>query len=296
MIDPVIASFELFGIQFSIHWYGVIVALAVVIGALIAEREVLRRGGREAYIWDLLIWVVPAGIIGARLWYVLNDMAGGGRYFIDDPSAVFRIQEGGLHIYGAIALGLVAVLLYRRRHPFDMWLLLDAMAPTLLIAQAFGRLANFINQELYGPPTTLPWGIPIAAENRIAPWTDLAAFPEATTRFHPTFAYEMIWNLIMAGLIIWLTRRFADKIKPGTAFFMWMVAAGVGRFWLEFFRPDQPRIPGTAISYSSLIALLLAVIGGLLLLVRFGKLKLSFLKPGPDAYMVHRDKKWKNKK
>ncbi len=295
MIDPIIFSFELAGIQFAIHWYGVIIAIAVLIGAFIAEHEIVRRGGQEGYVWDLLIWVVPAGIVGARLGYVINDIAGGGKYFLEDPGRIFKITEGGLHIYGAIALGLLTAYYYTKKHSFDLWLLLDAMAPTLLIAQGLGRVANFINQELYGSPTTLPWGISIAAENRIAAYQDLTLFPEATTRFHPTFAYEMIWNLIAAGIIIWLTRRFVEKLKPGAAFYLWMIFEGVGRFWIEYFRPDQPRIQGTGISYSSVVAILLALIGTLLFLARLGKINLPFLKPGPDEYRV-RDRKWKEKK
>ena len=295
MIDPVIVSFELFGIQFAIHWYGVIIAISVMVGAFIAERQVLLRNGPENFVWDLLIWVVPAGIIGARLWYVVNDMAGGSQYFIEDPARILRVQEGGLHIYGAVLFGLLVAWWYARRRKFNFWMLLDAVAPTLLIAQAVGRIANFINQELYGPPTNLPWGVKIAAENRIPPWTDLSVFPVDSTRFHPTFFYESLWNLVMGGLIIWLVRKYGNKLKPGTAFYMWMVAAGVGRVWLEFFRPDQPLIPGTALSYSRVIAFLLALVGIFMLLIRYEKIKVGFISAGPDDYAKH-DKKWKARK
>jgi phosphatidylglycerol:prolipoprotein diacylglycerol transferase len=291
LIDPVIFSFELFGTQFAIRWYGVIIAIAVVIGGFITEREIYRRGGNKDYVWDILIWVVPAGVIGARLGYVLNDIAGGGSYFLDDPKRILYITEGGLHIYGAIALGLLVGIWYTRRNPFDIWILLDAVTPALLIGQAFGRLANFINQELYGPPTDLPWGIPIAMENRIPPWNDLVQFPEATTRFHPTFAYEMIWNLLAAGLIIWLTRKFKDKMKPGAAFYTWMVLEGAGRFFIEYFRPDQPRLGDTDISFSRIAAVALVVIGGLLLLIRFEKIRFPSLSPGPDKYWFKRERK-----
>jgi phosphatidylglycerol:prolipoprotein diacylglycerol transferase len=293
LIDPVIVSFELFGTQFTIHWYGVIIAIAVMIGAFIAEKEVVRRGGQEFFVWDLIIWVVPAGIIGARLGYVLNDIAGGGQYFVEDPGRIFRITEGGLHIYGAVGLGLLVAWWYTRRRKFDMWILLDALAPTLLIAQAVGRIANFINQELYGPPTDLPWGVGIAAENRIPPWTNLEMYPVETTRFHPTFFYESLWNILSAALILWIVRKFADKIKPGTAFYLYLLLEGLGRFWLEFFRPDQPRIPGSDLSYSRLVAIIVALLGSLLLLARFEKIKLGFISPGPEKYGGKKDKKWK---
>jgi phosphatidylglycerol:prolipoprotein diacylglycerol transferase len=294
LIDPVIFSFELFGRTFSLYWYGLIIALSVMIGAIIAEREITRRSGPAGHIWDLLIWVVPSGIAGARLWYVLNDIAGGSTYYSDEPGRIFRIWEGGLHIYGAVLGGLIAAYYYTRRHNLDLWLLMDALAPTLLIAQGFGRIANFINQELYGPPTDLPWGVKIAEQNRLFPWTDIVEFPVETTRFHPTFFYESIWNILMAVLILWLVRRFASQLLPGAAFYMWMIAEGVGRVWLEFFRPDQPTIPGTGLSYSRLIAILLALFGTLLLLNRQGKINLRFIKPGPETYK-HKDLKWKKK-
>ena len=284
MINPEIFSFDLFGIHFAIRWYGVIIALAVVLGGFLTEREVARRGGDKEYIWDIMIWVIPAGVVGARLGYVLNDIAGGGRYFLDDPKRILHITEGGLHIYGAIVLGFLIGLWYIRRRPYDMWILLDSVAPAVLIGQAFGRLANFVNQELYGPPTDLPWGIPIDAANRIPPWNDLVQFPEATTRFHPAFAYEMIWNLLAAGLIIWLTRKFVDKMKPGTAFYMWLLLEGVGRFFIEYFRPDQPRLGDTDISFSRIVATLMALAGAFLLLVRYEKIRLPFLSPGPEKY------------
>ncbi len=297
MIDPVLFTIRLFGLELSVHWYGVIIAAAVLVGAFLAERQITRRGGDETFIWDLLILVVPAGIIGARAWYVINDLAGGGQYFRQFPAHVFYVWNGGLHIYGAVLFGLVTAWWYARRHDFDFWVLLDSLAPVLLISQAIGRLGNFINQELYGPPTDLPWGVSIAADYRIAPWTDLEAFPVETTRFHPTFFYEMIWNLIAAAVILWMVRKFASRMKPGTAFYMWLVFEGVGRAWLEFFRPDQPVIPGTGLSYSRLIALLMALIGVLLLLVRYEKIKLPFLKPGPEAYKTKgTNLKWKAKK
>lgn len=291
MIDPVIFTIKLFGREFPVFWYGILIGLAVIVGAYVAEREVKRRGGPLDFIWDMMLWVIPAGIIGARLGYVLNDIAGGSRYFLDDLGRIFDIRQGGLHIYGAVALGLLVAYWYARRNAFDIWLLLDALAPALLIGQAVGRPANFINQELYGPPTDLSWGIPIAGENRLGPWQDLAQYPEDSTRFHPTFAYEIVWNLLAAGLILWLTRKFPKKFKPGAAFFMWLLLEGVGRFIIEYFRPDQPRIAGTDFSYSRLVAALMALAGGILLMVRSGKLKLAFLRPGPENYKLKKSRK-----
>jgi phosphatidylglycerol:prolipoprotein diacylglycerol transferase len=284
LIDPVIVSFELLGGHFTLRWYGLIIGIAVIVGAYITEREVMRRGGKENYVWDMMIWVVIAGIIGARIGYVLNDIAGGGKYYINNPEAILKVSEGGLHIYGAVIGGFIAVYYYTRKYPFDLWLLMDAVAPALLISQALGRLANFINQELYGPPTDLPWGIPISSDFRINPWRDMVLYPEATTRFHPTFAYEMIWNLVAVGIIYLLIRRYGEKYKPGTIFFLWLIFEGVGRFLIEYFRPDQPRVPGTDISVSRIVAALMAIIGLVLLLARFKKIDWDFLPKLPEKY------------
>ncbi len=293
MIDPIIFTIKLGDFHLDFRWYGVLVVLGVMVGAWVAEKEITRRGGISDWVWDGLLWVLPAAIIGARVWYVLTDILGGGKSFIDTPGRIFRITEGGLHIYGAILLGGLAAFFFAKWNKVDIWLLLDSVAPSLLIGQAVARPANYINQELYGPPTNLPWGIKINEANRIPPFNDMAVYPEETTRFHPTYAYEMIWNILAAGIILWLVRRYKGKIKPGTAFSVWLIFAGLGRVVIESFRPDQPRIPGTVLSYSRLIAGVMALFGVIWVLIRYEVIKLSFISPGPDAYQVLKDKKWK---
>ncbi|MBL6966445.1 MAG: prolipoprotein diacylglyceryl transferase [Anaerolineales bacterium] len=292
-MDPIIFSFNIGSLEFAFRWYGLMIAVGVMFSTWIAEKEIVRRGGKAEWVWDALLWALPAAVIGARFWYVVNDILGGGRIFIDQPARIWRISEGGLHIFGSFVFGLIAVYLYARRNRADILLLLDAIAPSLLIGQAIGRLGNFINQELYGPPTDLPWGIAIDAPHRMPPWNDLTLYPEATTRFHPTFAYEMLWNLLSAGLILWLTRKFKDKFKPGAAFASWMLLAGAGRVFIEAFRPDQPRIPGTDFSWSRLIYLLLAIAGLVWLLVRNEVIKVSFLSPGPEKYKLPKKRRKK---
>jgi len=296
MIDPIIFTIELGSLKLDFHWYGVLVVVAIMVSAWIAEREIARRGGKSDWIWDGLLWVLPAAIIGSRAWYVLNDILGGGRTFLDEPIRIIKINEGGLHIFGAIVFGLLAAYIFAKRNDVDLFLLLDSAAPSLLIGQALARPANYINQELYGPPTDLPWGISILGQNRIAPWDDLELYPEATTRFHPAFAYEMLWNLIAAGLILWLVRKYKRVVRPGTAFALWLVLAGVGRALIEAFRPDQPRIPGTVLSYSRLVAIVMAIVGVIWLLVRYEIIRLPFLSPGPEAYRLPKKKHWKTKK
>jgi phosphatidylglycerol:prolipoprotein diacylglycerol transferase len=290
MIDPVLFSFEIGTQTIEIRWYGIILMLAVVFGTWLAEREFRRRGGLPDFVWNALIWVLPSGVIGARLWYVLNATLGGSTYYTENISRVFNISEGGLHIFGGLLFGGLAAYIYTRNNQADWLMILDSIGPSLLLAQALARPANFINQELYGPPTDLPWGIPIAGPNRIGEWSDLAQYPVETTRFHPTFAYEMIWNLITGGLLLYFVRKYPEKFKPGAVFAIWLILAGVGRFLVEFFRPDQPLIPGTPISYSRLFAALMAIFGALWLLVRYEKVHWRFWKAGEESYVLPR--KW----
>ncbi len=285
MIDPVIFSFELFGITIALRWYGVLVMLGVIVAAWIAEREYSRRGENGEHIWNSLIWALPVGVLGARLWYVANVTLGGNPYYMDNPGQILNIPQGGLHFFGGLLFGAIAMIFYIRRNNLDPWLLLDVAAPVTMIGQAIARPANFINQELYGQPTTLPWGIPIESSHRIPPYNDMSMYPE-NTRFHPAFAYEMIWNFLAAGLLLWAARRFPEKFKPGAMFSWWLVLAGVGRVIIEFFRPDQPRIPGTDISYSTLFAALMALAGIILLLVRYSYIRLKFADDWEERYQV----------
>jgi phosphatidylglycerol:prolipoprotein diacylglycerol transferase len=284
MIDPIIFTIPI--LNLPLRWYGVLAMVGLLVGATITDREIKRRGGDAEKFWDALIYLAIAGVVGARLWYVINNIAGGGTYFTEQPIRILFITEGGLHIYGAIVAGFITAYYYLKSVKFDFLLFIDSVAPGLLVGQAIGRISNFINQELYGPPTDLPWGVPISASHRIPPWNDLAAYPEETTRFHPTFFYEAIWNLIGAALLLWLGRKFSKQLKPGVMFGLWLVWAGIGRFWVEFFRPDQPRIPGFGFSYSQLIAGLMGVAGLLYVAARYGKVKLPFVSTKPEKYKV----------
>jgi phosphatidylglycerol:prolipoprotein diacylglycerol transferase len=272
--------------SWPIHWYGVILMTATVIAAWLAEREVRRRGENGDHIWNVAVWLIPAGVIGARLWFVVNATLGGNLLYLDQPLQIINIPAGGLHIYGGLLFGAIALFLYARRYELDLWLLLDSIAPTVLIGQALARPANFINQELYGQPTTLPWGIPISADHRIAAYSDLSLYPVETTRFHPTFAYEMIWNFLAAALLFWLLYRFASRIKPGAMFAGWLICAGVGRSIIEQFRPDQPRISGLSLTYTNLVSLLMALTGVLFLLWRYEVIHLPSLPDLPDTYKI----------
>lgn len=282
MIDPVIFSIG----GFSLRWYGVIVMLGVVVGSLMVERALKRYGENSDTIWDALIWVLPIGILGARLWFVMNATLGGDNRYANDPSEILKVWHGGLHIFGGLLLGGATLLLYLNKNKLDTWLFLDAAGPAVLVGQAIGRIANFINQELYGPPTTVPWGIPISAEHRLTQFQDLIKYPVETTRFHPTFAYEMLWNFTAAGLLLWIWRRYEKDIKPGTIFAGWLLLAGIGRAWIEFFRPDQPKIAGLGISYSAVVSGLMAITGAVLLMARYKAIKLQAAEEWEDEYKI----------
>ena len=286
MIDPVIFTVEIGDFTFSLYWYGVLVMLGVALAAWMATKEFKWRGQDPDYVWDSLLWVLPAGVIGSRLWYVLNTTLGGDLRYIQEPITILNIKEGGLHYFGAILFGAIVFYIYAKKMGLDFWLALDAMAPGLLIGQAVARPANFINQELYGQPTTLPWGIKIDALYRIPPWNDISEYPVETTRFHPTFAYEMIVNIIAAGVLFYLTRKYKEKVKPGIAFASWLILAGIGRNIIEFFRPDQPGFPGTNFSYSRLIAILMIVAGVIFMLIKYRILKIKFISAGEEEYHI----------
>ncbi|WP_456698156.1 prolipoprotein diacylglyceryl transferase [Aeromicrobium sp. P5_D10] len=207
-------------------------ALGIIIGALVAiwvgERRFQARGGRAGLIGDVAIWAIPFGIVGARIYHVVTDPElyfGDGKNFTD----VFLIWKGGLGIWGAIAGGALGAYIACRRYGVSFSSVADALAPGLLIAQAIGRLGNYFNQELFGRPTDLPWGLEIARENRPLGYQQFETF-------HPTFLYELLWNLAAAALIIAIDRRV--KLTGGRAFALYAMLYTLGRGWIEALRID----------------------------------------------------------
>ncbi len=291
MIDPVILSFKLFNLQVTLTWYGLIVMSSVLIGGWLAEKEVRRRGENGEVLIDAMVWAVIAGIFGARLWYVVNATIGGNRSYIEEPISIIRPPIAGLHIFGGLLFGAIVLIAYLRNNGYDVWLFLDSIAPVVLVGQAIGRLGNFINQELYGPPTNLPWGISIAADHRLFEYADLSKYPVETTRFHPTFAYEMTLNVLAYLFILWYSRKNEEELKPGAVFSMWLIFAGFNRVFIEFFRPDQPKLGESFITTSMLIAFLMGVVGVVLFLARNGRLQLAFAENWEDQYQIKKVEK-----
>jgi len=260
-------AFTIFG--FDIYWYGILVTLGIAIGAIWAAREIDRRNQNVDELYNGLIIVVFAGYLFARLTYVVLDIAAGAQY--NSLVDVFNIRAGGVNILGGFIGAALAGGLYVRWRRLKFWHYADVAGPALLIAQAIGRWGNFINQELYGPPTELPWGIMIDPQFRLPQYSNLAVYPPET-RFHPTFLYEFIVLFVGFVLLVWLNNRYREHWKPGTLFGLFLIWWGGNRAWIELFRPDQPTIGNTVITYSMLAAIALVVAGILVLLSRYGKL------------------------
>ena len=243
---------------FVLKLYSVMIMLGLVAGAWLATREAKRRGDPSEYVLDALIFCVPLGLIGARLYHVVSEW----NHYKDNLSQIPAIWQGGIGIYGAVAgaiLGMWIFSLWRRQSLFK-WL--DIGAPGLLLGQAIGRWGNFFNQELYGPPTDAPWGIYIAPENRLDP----ARYPTVAggEHFHPLFFYEFIWNLLGVAVLLFVARRFRAKLKAGDITLMYGIVYPLGRFMLETYRFDAWEVGGFPTAQWVSLAVM-AVCGGLLL-------------------------------
>jgi len=226
----------------AFRWYGLLVTGGAVAAAFVASREARRRGEDPEHIWNMLAWILILGIIGARLYHVVSSPSTGGglSYYLQNPVKILYVWEGGLGIYGAVAGGLLGAYLYTRRYglPFLRWV--DIAIVGVPLAQAIGRWGNFFNQELYGYPTTLPWGIRIDAAHRLPQFANLP--PD--TRFHPTFLYESLWNLLAFAVLLFIARRFADRLRDGDLLLAYGILYPVGRILVETQRPDAWTIAG----------------------------------------------------
>ncbi|MFZ4655751.1 MAG: prolipoprotein diacylglyceryl transferase [Caldilineaceae bacterium] len=263
-VDPIIFQAG----PLALRWYGILLVAGMITAAWMASRYVTRRGEDGEKVWDMLVWVLIPGLIGARLYYVFVQSPRGpegfGR-FMENPITILQIWTGGIHIYGALILGGLSLILFARWNKLNLPVYLDGLGIGVPLGQAIGRWANFINQELYGPPTTLPWGLRIAPEHRIPPYHDFARFPEST-HFHPLFLYESLWNFIGFGLIFWLSRRFENKLRPGDLFLCYLIWYPLGRFFIEFIRTDSWFFAGTPFNVVHLISAVV-IVGSVIALI-----------------------------
>jgi phosphatidylglycerol:prolipoprotein diacylglycerol transferase len=256
-MDPV--AFRLPFIGLPIYWYGVIVVICILVGCFVAAIEARRKGQNPDHIWNGLILVIIFGLIGARLYHVISSPQGlvrGFDYYLQHPVEILMIRQGGLGIFGAIAGGVLAVYVYARWQKLDFLTWIDIAAPGLALGQAIGRWGNFFNQELYGYPTSVPWGIPIDLRFRLPRFANL---PE-TTRFHPTFLYESLWSLLSFVILMYVARRFGDRLLKGDLFLVYCVLYPLGRFLVEFQRPDAWMLgPIAAAQVISLLIMIVAL-------------------------------------
>jgi phosphatidylglycerol:prolipoprotein diacylglycerol transferase len=246
---------------FALRYYGLCIALGIAAATWLTGRELARKGHDNALALDSLFFVVPLGFIGARIYHVTTDYD----LYADDPIPdVFAVWNGGLGIYGAVAGGFLGVLLfswYRRISPL---VFADAAAPGLILAQAIGRWGNYFNQELFGRPSDLPWAIRIAPENRPAEFAD-------ATSFHPTFLYESIWDLLVCLALLWIARRFANRLRDGDIVLLYVSLYSLGRFFVETLRIDPAFLIGGSIRGNLLVSSVLALSFALLLFLRHSR-------------------------
>jgi prolipoprotein diacylglyceryl transferase len=218
-----------------IRAYALCIVAGIVAAILITEKRWVARGGAPGDVLDIAVWAVPFGIIGGRLYHVISSPR---PYFGEggDPLRAFAIWEGGLGIWGAIALGGVGAWIACRRRGIPLPAFADALAPGLLVAQAIGRLGNWFNNELFGRATDLPWALRIYEWDGGRAVLDAAGNPVELGTFHPTFLYELLWNLAAAAFVIWADKRFV--LGHGRAFALYVASYCLGRLWIELLRTD----------------------------------------------------------
>jgi len=250
--------------------YGLAIAVGVVVAVTVAQRRWAARGGDPADVSRLATWSVVAGLVGARAYHVITDY----HRFQGRWLEAFKVWEGGLGIPGGLLAGVLTGVILARRRGLPAAQLLDVVAPAIPIAQAIGRLGNWFNQELFGRPTDLPWGLRIDPEHRPSGYQQFATF-------HPTFLYEALWNLALAGLLVLYERRRPDG-RPGRLFALYVLGYGLGRLWVEALRiDDATRIAGVRVNiWVSFVAV--AAASGALAALRRGRTPPGDASPGPD--------------
>src|SRR5690554_2596934 len=231
-MDPV--AFSIFGLE--VRWYGLLIAIAVMIGTLIATKEAGRKGIKEETFIDFLLFAVPVAILVARLYYVVFSWD----YYSSNPGQILNIRGGGLAIHGAVIGGALVAIIFTRIKKLKFWTLADFAAPSLILGQAIGRWGNFANQEAHGGPTDLPWGIMVDG-----------------VKVHPTFLYESIWNFLVFGFLLWYRRKKAKA--DGEVFAMYLVLYSIARFLIEGMRTDSLMLG--SIRVAQLISAIIIIVG-----------------------------------
>ncbi len=247
-----------------IRFYGIIIMTGAFLATMLAQRLLKRKGKDPEIVWDGLIWALLFGIIGARLYHVFTPSISAGGWqqtlnYLRNPVSILTTWEGGLGMPGAIIGGVLGLYIFARRNDISFGLILDAAAPGVALAQAIGRWGNFVNQELYGPPTDLPWGIYIEPRFRLPGYSEFE-------NFHPLFLYESLWNLMNMALLLYLWKRYEGRMGSGELFLVYLIVYPIGRFLLEFIRLDY--VPLFGINLNQVIMLAVALVSAVLLFLR----------------------------
>lgn len=239
----------------TIHLYALFILAGIIVAMLMVNQRLTKRGGESGVVIDIVLFAVPLGIVGARFYHVFTHM---GDYFYPGANLlnVFAIWDGGNALYGSLIGGAIGAWIGCRFAGIRLWSFADALAPAMLAAQAIGRLGNYVNHELFGLPTTLPWGLEIESTNPAFP----AGLAEGTL-FHPLFLYEIIWNVAGIVLLLALERRF--RLRWGKLFALYLIWYGLGRSWLEAIRIDPTTdtflgIPANV--WASFVAIALGIV------------------------------------
>src|SRR5215475_8990149 len=212
----------------QLHMYGLTLLIAILACIWLTGRRWVAMGGDWDLVTRVAVWGVGFGVVGARLYHVITSWSE-----VPEPKwqGIFEVWRGGLGVWGGIALGTIVGVIITRRAGKSATALMDAAAPGLLLAHGIGRFGNWWNQELFGKPTDLPWGLEIDPENRPIDFVDKATF-------HPTFLYEALWCFAAAGLLLLIERRFKGRIRPGGLFALYVLVYSIGRLWIETLRID----------------------------------------------------------
>ncbi|MBK9710468.1 MAG: prolipoprotein diacylglyceryl transferase [Kouleothrix sp.] len=263
--DPFLINTQILGFPLVVRWYGVLIVSGAMLAGWLAARRAERRGYNPEHIWNLLLLGMVLGILGARIYYVAFEWE---RYAGRPLLEIINPAGGGLAIHGALIGAIVAALIYTRRNKLPFIEFLDICMPGFLLAQAVGRWGNFFNQEAYGRPTSLPFGVRIDLDRRLPPYNDPIKYPPDIL-FHATFLYESLWNVTGAGLLLWLERRLRGWLRTGDIALFYAIWYGIGRFWIEALRTDSLCTNGVggecggALRTAQVVSLLL-IAGGLI--------------------------------
>ena len=259
---------------FTIHYYSLVILAGIAAALILTGRQAKKEGKDLGFLLDAFPWIFIGAILGARIWHIFTppeSMVARGittRYYLTHILEALAIWKGGVGIIGAILGGSLVLWAYARRVDESASYWLDILAPGIALAQACGRWGNFINQEVYGLPSNLPWAINIDPQHRLPGYSQIATY-------HPLFAYEALWSLLNMAFLLWIRHRFGERLKSGSLFLVYLIFYGAGRVGLEFLRLDISSYQGVNLNQ---IAMLVVVISASVLL--YNRQRRIFEEPG----------------